>query len=93
MKFKVYHQRVPIFFAPSPHPSKLEDCDHVANVEVNSIDEVFRVTNHIDSEWFKNPEVTWHRSNNERSTSVGDIVVDENGKAFHCDMAGWGEIK
>ena len=93
MKFKVYHQKEPIFFAPIPHPSKIGDCIHVANVEATSIDEVFKLTNHIDREWWKNEGIKWHKNNKLRSTSIGDIVVGESGKAYHCNFSGWSLIK
>ena len=60
-----------------------------AIVEATDLDEVFRLTNSIDSFWGANPEVKWHLGPECRSTSVGDVVLDENAKGFLCESIGW----
>jgi hypothetical protein len=42
---------------------------------VNSLEEVFALTNHVDFSWHKNPQVLWSAIGRLRSTSVGDIIV------------------
>ena len=67
----------------------------VAIVDLEDIDyaEVFRVCNHIDEMWWKNPEVIevfgdlrW------RSMSVGDMVELSDGRKFRCMPVGWEEL-
>jgi len=73
-------------------PSFPDDYDYVADVIAPDIDEVFHLTNNIDRSWTRNPEVSATKTEF-RSTSCGDVVVDENGKAFLCASVGWEEIK
>ena len=60
----------------------------VALVEVSSEDplnQVFRLTNHFDGNaWVASPEVVWFDTTMPiRSTSVGDVIVDElTGRAW-----------
>ena len=91
MKFKVYHAINPTFgFGDRPkYPS---DYKQVAIVEAEDIEEVFRITNHIDDNWENNPEVLEVIGNGHRSTSVGDIVVDENGVVNRCEIVGWVKV-
>ena len=68
---------------------------HVADVEILDKDynEAFRLTNHIDKEWWRNfgvrPQGDYKKH---RSTSVGDVVELESGKKFRCLPIGWSEI-
>lgn len=50
----------------------------VAEVDTNDMDDVFRLTNHISHSWTENEEVT-AVIERVRSTSVGDILVNDNG--------------
>lgn len=88
MKYKVYHAVNPTFSQPYP---ALHDCELVAEVEAKDLEEVFRITNHIDHAWWENPEVKWHKPNS-RSTSVGDIVIGESEVQYRCDNIGWSII-
>jgi hypothetical protein len=56
---------------------------HVADV-VASLGQVFRLTNHIDRPWTRNPEVVWHDTAHPlRSTSVGDVILSHrSGQAW-----------
>jgi hypothetical protein len=47
---------------------------HVAKVEADDLDRVFRNTNHIDYAWWDNEGVTVVGIKNHRSTSVGDEI-------------------
>lgn len=89
-KFQVYHAVNPSFI---PQMMKFPaEYEKVAEVECEDLEDVFRVTNHINHNWTLNPQVTMYKAGGVRSTSVGDVVVDEHGKVFLCDMAGWKEI-
>ena len=62
----------------------------VAVVDADEISDVFRLTNHIDSDWTKNEEVEmWSGVDTARSTSVGDVLVDERGKAYRVSSFGY----
>lgn len=91
MKFTVYHAKNPTF-GMGDHPEfNEENYEKVAEVDSDSLGEVFRITNHIEDAWWKNKEVLWHKDGS-RSTSVGDVVTDGAGFAFRCEMAGWSKI-
>ena len=73
----------------------------VAVVTCGAIDDVFRLTNHIDEAWFENNEVEViadmvrvpKRGGGDmlalRSTSVGDVVLNrETGEAYRYAMCG-----
>lgn len=62
----------------------------VAEVSAESLDEVFTLTNSIESVWWENPRVkTLFKGEGCRSTSVGDIVVDVLGRGYFCARIGW----
>jgi len=89
MQYKVYHAKQPTFgFGKQP---AFSECEHVATVETDELGKTFVLTNHIEDAWQKNPEVIWAKQE-ARSTSVGDIVEDGNGKRFRCESIGWSEI-
>jgi hypothetical protein len=70
-----------------------QDYKHVADVVASDVDKVFELTNHIDHNWEDNHGVKPIQVGN-RSTSVGDIVVDTDAKIkFLCESAGWSEEK
>jgi hypothetical protein len=88
MKYKVYHAKNPDFLVEGRNfPT---DFELVATVDTNSVDEVYRLTNHISTEWWNNSEVTCIKQS--RSTSCGDVVEDHLGKKFRCEMVGWKEL-
>ena len=64
----------------------------VAVVSAKNLTEVFRDTNHIESDWTQNESVV-KVDTPVRSTSVGDIVLNANsGTAWTCAPMGWDEI-
>ena len=77
-KFIVYHKKQPTFIDgllannSVVRPVNRDDYIQVAVVECGSYEDVFRLTNHIDFDWWKNKQVKWHVKT--RSTSVGDVV-------------------
>jgi len=91
MRYEVWHSKELKTFM-SPKPSFPEDYEQVAEVECVDEEDVFRATNHIDSDWTKNPEVKLRRNNPCRSTSVGDVIVDENGRGLYCAPVGWEDM-
>jgi hypothetical protein len=90
MKYTVFHAKEPNFGMGKP--PEFKDYEKVAEVETTGLESVFRLTNHINHSWTQNPEVRWFKGGGVRSTSVGDIVIDGNGKKFRCEMAEWAEI-
>lgn len=88
MKFEVYHAVKPNF-GMGDRPDFPSGYKKVAIVQADGIEDVFRITNHIDEDWTTNPEVQETFGERFRSTSVGDIVVDESGVRHYCDMIGW----
>ncbi len=66
----------------------------VADVQANSLEECFELTNSIDRHWAENEQCTLHVDKRyARSTSVGDVVITEEGKRYFCDSVGWVEFK
>ncbi len=63
----------------------------VALVEADSLEEVFRLTNHIDHDWRENALVKTMSPNPTRSTSVGDVIVQDD-KAWLVDRTGFRRI-
>jgi len=91
MRYDVYHVKQPTF-GMGLKPVFPDFYDKVATVECKDPEDVFRATNHIDSDWTKNPEVIEiFKEGGVRSTSVGDVIVDADGKELYCDMIGWKE--
>jgi hypothetical protein len=64
----------------------------VAIVDSEVLEKVFELTNHIDSPWWDNDGVEVVGDNHHRSTSVGDIVVTNEG-TFRCENMGWHELE
>lgn len=62
-----------------------------ATVEAN-LEDVFRLTNHIDRDWTGNPEIQ-AEGKEHRSTSVGDIVVTDTGDKYICQPLGWEKLE
>ena len=92
MKYTIYHDKNPTYgFRNHPEFNEV-NFEKVAEVECQSLGTIFRVTNHISAPWFGNPEVKWCKKDS-RSTSIGDVVTDEDGKKFRCEMVGWTELK
>lgn len=88
--FKVYHAIKPTFGVGEslefPKGYKL-----VAEVTIpeDNLEHVFLLTN---DNWTHNMGVKAGEGS-QRSTSVGDVVVDEQGKRFRCGLTGWDELE
>lgn len=89
MKFEVYHARELQSPFASPPPFDVEHYELVARVECDCIEDVFLLTNHVDRSWRSNPEVEVLTEGRVRSTSVGDVIVDEGGVTLRCASWGW----
>lgn len=87
--FHVHHETEPNW-GHVTQPFNEENFTFVATVRVASIDDVFERTNHIESDWTENEEVTKAPgATHFRSTSIGDVVVDESGVRYRCVARGW----
>lgn len=95
MKYVVWHAKDEAMVRGLvSEPSFPADYSRVAVVECVDVDDVFRATNHIESDWTKNPEVVTRMVKSARSTSVGDVIEEfkPDGKKFLCAMIGWKEV-
>jgi hypothetical protein len=63
----------------------------VAEVEASDLGHVWEIAQNVNDSWTKRPEVKWSKSHEIRSTSVGDVVV-QNGKAWLVIWEGFSEI-
>ena len=90
MLYKVYHAKEPTF-GIGGNPVFPDEYQHVATVRCSRLEDVFRLTNHIDHDWTKNNEVEWSGGWT-RSTSVGDVVIDETGETHICEVIGWQQL-
>lgn len=62
-----------------------------AQVECDELARVFPLTNHIEHDWTTNDAVILH-ADRCRSTSVGDVVLDEAGALHACATMGWRQL-
>jgi len=91
--FTVWHRIVPTFM------DNTEDTltefprgfIEVAIVKCGDLNDVFQLTNHIDHDWTKNPEVTKVITGGVRSTSVGDVIEAPTG-LFSIEGVGFKEF-
>lgn len=65
----------------------------VAAVKTNDKEKAFELTNSIDSDWTLNPEAGAFFRGQSRSTSVGDIMIDEKGTMWQVEAFGFRELK
>lgn len=69
-------------FAPITLPEgspRLSDCVLVAVVDVDSLDAAYYLTQHVERPWWDNARARRIEGERQRSTSVGDLLVDEVG--------------
>lgn len=86
--YRVYHATnfpPPFPFTPPPWPDGYR---LVAEVQGSSLETAFARTNSIERHWSQQPGVTCYDLH-ARSTSVGDVVVNPEGRAFRCEGIGW----
>jgi len=65
--------------------------EKVATVFCEDLNDVFRLTNHIDRAWTTNPNVV-PEGYEHRSTSVGDVIVDDDSVAWYVAPSGFKRI-
>ncbi len=64
----------------------------VAHVHAGDLEQVFALTNHGDQDWAKNDGVQ-SVADDARSTSVGDVIVDPEGRPHRVEPMGFEEIR
>lgn len=67
---------------------------YVATIPTGSPEEAYRLTNHINTDWDKNPDIKVSSAltgKPVRSTSVGDILTHEN-ECLIVDFCGFREL-
>lgn len=70
-----------------------DEYDIVADLEVPDLNAAFHASNHINSNWLENEEVTSCGVETARSTSVGDILSDpDTGKFWLVMPLGFDDI-
>lgn len=81
MRYEVWHRYAPTFTENNPRELQLSfptGFYKVAVVEAEHEGAVFGLTNHIHHSWTENPEiVALPNGDRQRSTSVGDVIVNE----------------
>ena len=72
-----------------------EDYELVAVVNCESVNQVFDLTNTFDENvWWKKEGVCFVKdADGQRSTSVGDLVEDEDGQLWLCCSMGWSKVE
>jgi hypothetical protein len=96
-KFKVYHStnwalNTKLHFDTDGYAPVKSNYELVATVHCLDINQASMFTNHIDKAWFDHLNVDVVKES--RSTSVGDLVEDEDGILWLCDAwVGWKEVK
>lgn len=88
----VYHKIDPDFWTV-PKEMAYRDYNLVARVKCETLNDAFRLTNHIDDDWSMNTEVVWFKEPVSRSTSVGDVILDlKIGQKYCVARTGFDEI-
>jgi len=95
-KFKVYHSKnwtlnTLLHFDTDGYIPHSNDYELVAVVHGTDLENAFYFTNHIDKEWFDHLNVEVVKES--RSTSVGDLVEDEDGQLWFCAGCGWEKVE
>jgi hypothetical protein len=87
--YTVYHAKEPNFgFKRLQFPN---DYEMVAEVQADTLEKVFQLTNHIDYDWRLVRDVI-PTDAAKRSTSVGDVVREIGGDTYECMSCGWEKI-
>jgi len=79
-------------FEDSPRTVALVNVDKSWSAK-KKLEKAFMLTNSIDDAWYTSDQVVYIGPKKScRSTSVGDMVLLENGKKFKCEHTGWSEV-
>ena len=98
--FEVWHFNTPEQITEGySHPDRAiarwlnnhEQYRKVADVTARDLDEVWGITQNVNDSWTRNPNVIWSKSHMLRSTSVGDVFV-QNDKAWLVAQKGFKAI-
>ena len=90
--YVLHNKKFPRSDFNTPTAINLSDYELVALVECSHKEDAFRATNHIEEDWTKNPEVKKLFTPTARSTSVSDILIDEDGWIWYCAATGWAKM-
>lgn len=78
----------------------ISEYNRIADIECDSLDDAYNLSQNIDSSWLDNKEVTAYYSKyteerkEARSTSVGDLIHSEElDKFYMVEDFGFGEVK
>lgn len=83
--FHIHHSREINDMMPwTKHPEEIDmdNYDRVAKVRCETLDDAYRLTNHIDRPWWENDLVVKTVEREVRSTSIGDIIVAGHHEAY-----------
>lgn len=64
----------------------------VATVDTESLEEAYRLTNNIDASWIHNPNVDPTYNQDQRSTSVGDLLRDSQADYYVVESDGFRKL-
>ena len=94
MRFTIFHAIHPTFSTVEKPKFPSDEFRKVVEIEVDNLEDVFRLSQHVSHDWTTNIQVVWRYGTgaNTRSTSVGDIVVDENNIAYLCESFCWSKL-
>lgn len=89
---KVYHSKTLTNPFAEVNPIFPIDYNKVADIETKDLNEAYELSNSINSPWLFNNKVKSDLLVC-RSTSVGDVIEDNDGNFFMVDMIGFKELK
>jgi hypothetical protein len=96
MMFKLFHAMTrETRFTHKPENFKIhhrEEFEHIANITCESLEQAFELSSNTYRPWCENPEVQIVNGNKHRSTSVGDVLMDESGSFYMAAPAGFTKI-
>ena len=96
MRYKVYYRKLPTFTldrALTVDDLQGDDFAMVRELTATSLDNVFvEMQGEVWSPNGEARELILNLELHHTSMSVGDIALDENGRAWQCDIVGWKEV-
>jgi NAD+ synthase (glutamine-hydrolysing) len=76
-----------------PLPFSDKHYTHAADVALDDREQVFAYLQNVHDPWTAKPKVAWSAGEEMRSMSIGDVVVEPDGRAWRCVDMGWDEVK
>jgi hypothetical protein len=67
-----------------------EDYTLIARVKAMDVEHAYQLTNTIEHVWWESRLVV--HTQKARSTSMGDVIIDPDGKKWVCAQVGWEEV-